>query len=279
MLVKDLMAKETVYAVVPGRRKDALEIMREKNISALPVVKKGSKKLLGIVSLNDLLNNPEEEQLALLIDREPVKVKSGDNIKKACEIFVKEKLRNIPVVEDGELVGIVGIDDIVKKGIFKLKIKEPCKKYMQRKITSVWENTPLDLVLKIMSNSRSLSAVILDDRGEISGVVDTEDLINAGEVVNEMKKKDTAVSGEDKWEWETQSTLYIGMRILKLPKEPVKKFMTTDVVTVSADESITECAKKMRKYNIEQLPVTEDSDKLLGIIRDYDILKALIDNE
>jgi len=33
----------------------------------------------------------------------------------------------------------------------------------------------------------------------------------------------------------------------------------------------------MRKYNIEQLPVTEDTNRPVGIIRDYDILKALID--
>jgi CBS domain-containing protein len=277
MLVRDVMTKEIVCVAVPGRRKDALDIIQEKNISTLPVVKKGSKKLLGIVSLNDLLNNPEEEQLALLVNRGPFKVSSDDDIKKACHIFVKEKLRNLPVVENTELVGIIGIDDIVKKGIFKLKITEPCKKYMKPKVTAVWEDTPLNVVLKIMSYSKSLSVVVLNDSGEITGMVDTEDIIKAGEVVSEMKKKDMATSEEDDWSWETRSTLYIGMRTLKLPKKPVKDYMTREVVTVTSDGTITECAKKMRKYNIEQLPVTGDTNRLIGIIRDYDILKALID--
>lgn len=277
MLVKDVMMKEIVYVAIPGRRKDALDIMQKKNVFNLPVVKKGSKKLAGVVSLNDLLNNPEEDQLALLVNRDPLKVSSDDNIKKACQIFVREKLRNLPVVENSELAGVIGIDDIVKKGVFKLHIEEPCRKYMKTKIAAVWENTPLNVVLKIMSYSKSLSVVVLNASGEITGMVDREDIIKAGEVVSEMKKKNMATSEEDDWDWETRSTLYIGMRTLKLPKKPVKDYMTKEVVTITSDGTITECAKKMRKYNIEQLPVTEDSNKLIGIIRDYDILKALID--
>jgi len=277
MLVKEVMMKDTVYAVIPGRRKEALEIMQEKDIFNLPVLKKGTKEMVGTVSLNDLLNNPEEDQLALIVNRNPVTVSPDDDIKKACEIFVREKIRNIPVVNNNSLTGILSVNDIVKKGVFRLDIKEPCKKYMKTKISAVWENTPLNVVLKIMSYSKSLSVIVLNDSGEICGMVDREDIIKAGEVVSEVKKKDMATSEEDEWDWETKSTLYIGMRTLKLPRKPVKEYMTKDVVSVTSDDTITECAKKMRKYNIEQLPVTEDTNRPVGIIRDYDILKALID--
>jgi len=277
MLVKEVMMKDTVYAVIPGRRKEALEIMQEKDIFNLPVLKKGTKEMVGTVSLNDLLNNPEEDQLALIVNRNPVTVSPDDDIKKACEIFVREKIRNIPVVNNNSLTGILSVNDIVKKGVFRLDIKEPCKKYMKTKISAVWENTPLNVVLKIMSYSKSLSVIVLNDSGEICGMVDREDIIKAGEVVSEVKKRDMATSEEDEWDWETKSTLYIGMRTLKLPRKPVKEYMTKDVVSVTSDDTITECAKKMRKYNIEQLPVTEDTNRPVGIIRDYDILKALID--
>ncbi|MCD6126836.1 MAG: CBS domain-containing protein [Methanomicrobia archaeon] len=277
MLVKEVMMKDTVYAVIPGRRKEALEIMQEKDIFNLPVLKKGTKEMVGTVSLNDLLNNPEEDQLALIVNRNPVTVSPDDDIKKACEIFVREKIRNIPVVNNNSLTGILSVNDIVKKGVFRLDIREPCKKYMKTKISAVWENTPLNVVLKIMSYSKSLSVIVLNDSGEICGMVDREDIIKAGEVVSEVKKKDMATSEEDEWDWETKSTLYIGMRTLKLPRKPVKEYMTKDVVSVTSDDTITECAKKMRKYNIEQLPVTEDTNRPVGIIRDYDILKALID--
>ena len=277
MLVKEVMMKDTVYAVIPGRRKEALEIMQEKDIFNLPVLKKGTKEMVGTVSLNDLLNNPEEDQLALIVNRNPVTVSPDDDIKRACEIFVREKIRNIPVVENNGLTGILSVNDIVKKGVFRLDIREPCKKYMKTKISAVWENTPLNVVLKIMSYSKSLSVIVLNDSGEICGMVDREDIIKAGEVVSEVKKKDMATSEEDEWDWETKSTLYIGMRTLKLPRKPVKEYMTKDVVSVTSDDTITECAKKMRKYNIEQLPVTEDTNRPIGIIRDYDILKALID--
>ena len=47
MLVKEVMSEDIHYIQVPGNRLNALELMREKNVSGLPVVKSGTKTLVG----------------------------------------------------------------------------------------------------------------------------------------------------------------------------------------------------------------------------------------
>lgn len=43
MQIKDIMSEEIHFIQVPGNRGNALELMREKNVSGLPVVKKEPK--------------------------------------------------------------------------------------------------------------------------------------------------------------------------------------------------------------------------------------------
>jgi CBS domain-containing protein len=52
--------------------------------------------------------------------------------------------------------------------------------------------------------------------------------------------------------------------------------MSTDLITVTRKTSISKCAKEMKKYNIEQIPVINAEGGLIGIIRDIDIIRSLL---
>ncbi|MEW5783629.1 MAG: CBS and ACT domain-containing protein [Bacillota bacterium] len=60
------------------------------------------------------------------------------------------------------------------------------------------------------------------------------------------------------------------------PKIKIKDIMTKDIITVSPDAVLEEAALIMRENNISSLPVMIDG-KLMGIITESDIFKALID--
>jgi CBS domain-containing protein len=68
--VSDIMIRDVACATLPGSRDEVLEILKAKRVSGVTVLKDG--KLVGIVSRSNLLQNPEEEQLALLMTRDPV---------------------------------------------------------------------------------------------------------------------------------------------------------------------------------------------------------------
>ncbi|HOP08946.1 MAG TPA: CBS domain-containing protein, partial [Candidatus Methanofastidiosa archaeon] len=268
MKVSEIMSKNVISVNVPGMRRRALELMQKHNVSGLPVVDEKSKKLVGMVTLDELLKNPDEEQIALIMRRLVVTIGPDEDIKDAAKIFVEKNVYRLPVVEDGILVGMLTVEDIIKRGISTMDYKHPCSDFMKVSVTSTWEETPLPLILKIMEYSKSLSVVLINSMGQLTGVLDNSDLIKNGEIVEETDKTSmNKGADDDDWTWETKSTLYIGTKRLRLPIKPSKEFMTGEVVTVSPTTSISECARLMRKHDVEQLPVIDEDNDIIGIIR------------
>jgi predicted transcriptional regulator len=50
MKVEEIMTRNVIYAEVPGNREQVLETIQEKKISGIPLVKKGTKNLIGIIT-------------------------------------------------------------------------------------------------------------------------------------------------------------------------------------------------------------------------------------
>ncbi len=55
----------------------------------------------------------------------------------------------------------------------------------------------------------------------------------------------------------------------------VKKVMTRNVITVKPTDYISDAIEKMKRHKISGLPVVDDSGKLVGILTDGDIIRAL----
>jgi len=274
MKVADVMSKDVICVNVPGRRKKALELMQKYNVSGLPVVEEKTKKLVGMITLDELLRNPDEEQIALVMRRLVVTVDSNQGIKEAAQIFMEKDVYRLPVVENSILVGMLTVEDMIKRGLSTFDHDGACSDYMKMRVTSAWEETPLPVILKVMEYSKSLSVVLIDNMGQLSGLLDNSDLIKHGEIVDETERTSmNKGADDDDWTWETKSTLYIGTKRLKLPNMPAKDFMTGDVIKVSPTTSITECARLMRKHDVEQLPVIDEDNDIIGMVRDIDLLR------
>ncbi len=52
--------------------------------------------------------------------------------------------------------------------------------------------------------------------------------------------------------------------------------MVPPITAIKSDE-VSECAAVMRKNRIDQMPVVTSSQKLMGMLKDTDILRALVD--
>jgi len=68
ILVKDVMVQDVAFVEIPGSRDDVLKTLQDRNVSGVPVVKKG--EVVGMITRTDLLRNREEDQTALLMSRE-----------------------------------------------------------------------------------------------------------------------------------------------------------------------------------------------------------------
>jgi len=278
MIIKEVMSESIHYIQVPGNRQSALELMREKNVSGLPVVKKGTMKLIGIVTRSDLVNNPDEEQLALIMTRNLLTTSPDDDIKVATQIMIENDIRRVPVVKDDELVGIVTVSDLIEQALSKLNIEESVKGYMITKIPTAWEGTPLNVAFEIMRYSGFKVLLALNKEGELSGILTETDFINESEIVPERSVHNTSVGTEgDKWSWNSTNVLYVIKNHLKFSDKKVKDVAATDLVLATTRTTVTECANKMIQHNIEQIPVTDVEGELSGLIRATDLIRAIKD--
>ncbi len=56
---------------------------------------------------------------------------------------------------------------------------------------------------------------------------------------------------------------------------PVRDIMTSEVITVTCDQTIEGCMKLMSEHHIRHLPVT-DNDRVIGILSVMDVVKGII---
>lgn len=120
--VRNLLQKKgnAVYTVSPGTSVyDALELLEDRNLGALIVTDNG--KLLGVFTERDyarkvvLKGRSSKETLVNdIMSGNPIVVNQHTTIEQCMELMTDKFIRHLPVLEGGELVGVISIGDVVK---------------------------------------------------------------------------------------------------------------------------------------------------------------------
>ncbi|NIA03328.1 MAG: CBS domain-containing protein [Nitrospirae bacterium] len=277
--VEDLMVRDVAYATLPGSRDEVLEILKSKHVSGVPVVKNGD--LAGIVTRTDLLKHPEEEQLAILMTRDPVTITPEESIVLASRVIIEYGIRRLPVVENSTLVGLITLADIVG-AIASFNITEQIGNLINDKTIVIWDETPVSVVGMVMEMAEVKAAPVVNLSREVLGVIADKDLINMSVIVDSTEISDmSAGSDDDEWTWESMRdtmSLYYSVSKIKLPDASVKEAIKLkgEPVTVVPSTTVSDCARKFRRNNIDQMPVLSASNKLIGMVHDFDLLKAFV---
>ena len=281
MLVKRTMSKNVVSVSVPGNRDKVLDLMRKEKKAVLPVVKGDTDILVGVITRSDLINNPDEEQLAMLMSRDLVTVKPGDDVVDAARKMVDNNVRRVPVVDDeGALVGIITSFDIVSNALTKTEINDAVENYMITTVPTTWDKAPLNVAFETMNQFGLKSVLALDDDAKLSGILTETDFISEIEIISERSEHSSTVGTEgDKWSWDSTSVLYIEKNHLKFTDKVVCDVAVVNVEVANSKTKVSDCARKMKTLNIEQIPVIGVEGNLVGLVRASDLIKALIPQE
>lgn len=109
-----------VVTATPGTTViDALQLMAEKNIGSIVVMEKS--KPVGIFSERDFVREIAKDQCFMLklpvesvMTKELYCVSPSSTIDECMAVMTNKHIRHLPVVQEGELVGIISIGDVVK---------------------------------------------------------------------------------------------------------------------------------------------------------------------
>jgi len=278
MLVKDVMTKGIRWAELPGTRAEALELLRKTNVSAIPVVKRETDELVGMVTLRRLFEKPDEDQLAMLVDRDVPRISPNDDLKDAAKQMLKIFVRRLPVLDNGKLVGMITVRDIVYRAIAEMDLEGPVEKYMRPHILTIWDGTPLKAAVEVIDLAGFRGLPVINEKGDLVGIIDDFDIAKISEVEVDSKMSLMAGRSEgDSWTWDSEARVYITKRKLKIPDKLVKDVMTKELVTVTKKTGVSKTAQLMKQNKVEQAPVITADGRLAGLIRDIDLLRALTD--
>jgi len=276
MKVEDFMTTEVVSVEIPGNRDDVLKILKRTGISGVPVLKDG--RLVGIITRKDMLRKADETQLGLLMTPDPATVSPDATIQEAARAMIDHDVRRLPVVEDEKLMGLLSVADLIS-AIAQLRIREEIKDRYVSQTYALWEETPLPLVARIMEISGFEAIPILDSESRLLGIISERDLIRHSSIEDTVEVSDFSNgTDDDEWTWESirdMHTISYGISKIQLPNRPVKKAMISNVISVPMNAEVSECALKMKRGRVDQLPVVNGDKKLVAMLFDRDLIKAL----
>lgn len=118
MLVARRMSRDPISISPEASIQEAIELMKTHSIRHLPVVD-GQERLVGWVSDTELrgvfiASMIEELTVGDVMIADPITVSSTDVLEQAALLISKHKIGGMPVLEDGKLVGIITVVDILE---------------------------------------------------------------------------------------------------------------------------------------------------------------------
>lgn len=116
---------------------------------------------------------------------------------------------------------------------------------MTSELKTVTPETLVEEAAAVMLENGIGSVIVVDEESQLAGILTTTDFVD---IVAHQKPKD---------------------------QTPVSAYMTTDVFTAAASDSIRDVADRMIEYGIHHMPVVDEDEGVIGIITTTDLAAYL----
>jgi CBS domain-containing protein len=121
MKVREIMTTDPATASMDTSLEEVARMMREEDVGALPVLDDDGG-LFGIVTDRDIVvrcvaegKQPGETTVEDVLTEDLHTVNPDDDVEQAARLMSQKQIRRLPVVEEGELVGMISLGDIAAK--------------------------------------------------------------------------------------------------------------------------------------------------------------------
>ncbi len=306
--VQDVMRRVVVTVSPETPAGEIIALLLRRGYRSLPVIDEANRPL-GIITDGDLVRRsalvarldlqlqPTEifspDQIVLAGDQElkawqfmstpVVTIPDTDTLGRAAAEMSTRELKRLPVVgPHGRLVGWISRVDILRAILHHQpageKPPEPVSagasiaELMYRDVPTVSPETELEGILLALEQNRRRRAVVVDADQQVLGIITDGDLLRRSQ--KEAQPSLLARLG----------ALLTGQPLpapLALPDlgQTAAELMTTPVVTISLDDSLTEALQLMLNQGIKRLPVVDGEGRLVGLLGRATLLRGLLPQE
>ena len=268
------MSKDVITISPVAHLHDARCIMNAEKIHTLPVVNK-DKKLVGIITFQHLLRvDISAEQLFArdnadllkkikveeIMEKDVVTIQADAPLGKAARSLSENKLSALVVLDDKEEVsGIITPYDIHRALVEELPAlgkPAPVFRYMTFDPVTINKDDSLLEAHRLMGWMRFRSLPVMDDKKDLVGIITRSNVMSADPSFLFNRGK--------------QEVSY------KVQLQSIEKLMTKRPQTIKEDIPVIEAARLMVEKKFHSLPVVDESEKLIGIITDTDLMRIAV---
>ncbi|KOF56923.1 MULTISPECIES: CBS domain-containing protein [Clostridium] len=142
MKIKDIMTKDIASLNSSDTVERAAQLMKEHDVGAIPVCEQ--EKVIGVITDRDIAlrtvadgENATQQTVRNAMTSTPVFAEPDMDVREAARIMKERQIRRLPVIENGNLVGMVSLGDFAVEekldhcaGEALCGISEPCSPKM-----------------------------------------------------------------------------------------------------------------------------------------------------
>jgi len=271
-----MVAKRDVVQIPPTMTiMGAVKTMVKYRFRRLPVSDPGTNRLVGIVTVMDVVNflgggdkaqiieykhkgnllSAINEEISSIMEEDVVTLHEDDSIDYAIKKMLEANLGGFPIVtEDGRVLGIVSERDFVSL-VANVVTGKKVADFMSRDVVTVKPDTPVEEAARVMI-SHDFRRVPIVHEGVMIGVITSSDIVQylgTGEVFDKL------VTGN----------MHEALGV------PIKILAREGPITVDPDLDLGEAADLMIARDVSVLPVVVDGT-LAGIMTERDFLNAIV---
>ena len=270
MKIKNIMSENVVSIDKNLNICDCLRMMYKDNLSRIPVTSTNENKkvLVGIISEKDIANKlgsakygnmaPSHFHVSTVMVKDLITVDEDDDVTEVAKILIDKNIGAIPVLSDGEMVGIVTKSDFIYLCKAKAYEKISVKDIMTTDIISISADDRLVHARKVIMDS-GVGRLLLTEDNELAGIITSKDIAKA--FVSFRKHT------PDKYQASQIKELIAG------------DYMSTNVETISQYATVPQLADAMLETGYNGYPVVDDEDQIIGIVTQSDLLKLIYEME
>ncbi len=253
---RDMIRSNVPKASAEGSVVKAISEMTRKSIREMVVV--SNSTLEGMLTIHSVLDgtiNPTTSKIRTVMFPPPT-IRPEESVEIAARKMLQSGVETIPVVDEGNLLGAVCIDDILKQ----YEGDEAIEEFMSLSPITINEKESIDTARALMKNHRVNRLVVVDDNFHLSGMVEGRDLISI--LIHPMKR-------------ETLGEL-TGVKHHALGN-PITSIMPRESHVLERHRPVTEAIKLMLDNRLRAVPVSNETGEPIGLVTRKGILRRLVE--